>query len=243
MNPQLLLKNIRNVLVRLEETIMFNLIERGQFKRNTIIYNPDSFATIGEECLVDYLLHETEKIHARVRRYNSPDEHPFYDDLPEAVIPALNYQENPLHPHNININCTIKKQYLHYIIPLICCEGDDQQYGSSAVADVACLQSLSKRIHYGKFVAESKFRQDSQKFTTLIRRNDRAALQEAITDEEVEMQVLQRIRRKASTYLHELTADASSNSVTPEALVTIYREFIIPLTKQVEVEYLLQRLA
>lgn len=36
--------------------------------------------------------------------------------------------------------------------------GDDSNYGSAGVLDVLCLQALSKRIHYGKFVAEAKFR-------------------------------------------------------------------------------------
>lgn len=242
MNPQLLLRNIRNVLVRLEETIMFNLIERAQFKRNEIIYNPESFATIGSECLVDHLLHETEKIHARVRRYESPDEHPFNNDLPEAVIPPLSCRENPLHPNNINVNAEIKKGYLRDIVPLVCNGGDDRQYGSSAVADVACLQSLSKRIHYGKFVAESKFRGGAGHFTSMIKNRDKHELQQAITDEGVESEVLQRVERKACTYLRELTAEASDKSVSSDALVKTYRDFIIPLTKRVEVEYLLQRL-
>jgi chorismate mutase len=37
-------------------------------------------------------------------------------------------------------------------------EGDDGNYGSAATLDVLCLQALSQRIHYGKFVAEAKFR-------------------------------------------------------------------------------------
>ena len=36
--------------------------------------------------------------------------------------------------------------------------GDDGNYGSAATLDVLVLQALSTRIHYGKFVAEAKFR-------------------------------------------------------------------------------------
>ena len=36
--------------------------------------------------------------------------------------------------------------------------GDDNNYGSSSMLDVTLLQALSKRIHYGMFVAEAKFR-------------------------------------------------------------------------------------
>jgi hypothetical protein len=40
----------------------------------------------------------------------------------------------------------------------IAAPGDDGNYGSAATLDVLCLAALSKRIHYGKFVAEAKFR-------------------------------------------------------------------------------------
>jgi chorismate mutase len=38
--------------------------------------------------------------------------------------------------------------------------GDDFNHRSAATLDVLCLQALSKRVHYGKFVAEAKFRCD-----------------------------------------------------------------------------------
>lgn len=40
---------------------------------------------------------------------------------------------------------------------MICEPGDDDQHGSSVVCDVNALQALSRRVHLGKFVAESKF--------------------------------------------------------------------------------------
>lgn len=48
----------------------------------------------------------------------------------------------------------------HYVLCAadIAAAGDDGNYGSAATLDVLCLQALSKRIHYGKFVAEAKFR-------------------------------------------------------------------------------------
>ena len=58
---------------------------------------------------------------------------------------------------NFNINEQVMKVYLDNILPEIAVEGDDKNYGSTAICDTACLQVLSKRIHYGKFVAEAKF--------------------------------------------------------------------------------------
>lgn len=58
----------------------------------------------------------------------------------------------------INVNERIMDLYLQRLLPGITEPGDDNNYGSSAMGDVLCLQALSKRIHYGKFVAEAKFR-------------------------------------------------------------------------------------
>ncbi|MGQ9661892.1 MAG: chorismate mutase [Kiritimatiellia bacterium] len=242
MSTQLQLEHIRGVLVRLEETIIFGLIERAQFRLNPIIYVKNGLGeALGGESLVGFLLHECERSHAKVRRYTSPEEHPFYNDLPAPILPPLKY-DNPLHPNTININPRIRAAYEQEIVPLICEPGDDSQYGSSAVNDVALLQSLSKRIHYGKFVAESKYRQAPHVFGPQIKAGDEKALWEAITVREVEEQLFERVRRKAMRYGEELIA-AGETTVAPEMVVLIYQKWIVPLSKQVEVLYLLQRLS
>jgi chorismate mutase len=62
------------------------------------------------------------------------------------------------------------------------------------------LQALSRRIHFGKFVAESKFQTEKKKFTELIKAEDREGIGAAITNEAVEKKVLERLRLKARTY-------------------------------------------
>lgn len=70
---------------------------------------------------------------------------------------------------DVNINSKIYELYESTIIPMICKEGDDGQYGSTAVCDILTLQAISKRIHYGTFVAESKFRSQPDEYTRLIK--------------------------------------------------------------------------
>ncbi len=241
MGEQLLLGNIRNVLARLEETIIFELIERAQFKRNDIIYQPGAFgAVLGGESLVGFHLFEIEKVHARMRRYTSPDEHPFSPDLPGPILPPLHYAENPLRPNSVNINARIRTVYEREIVPHICRPGDDNQYGSSSMCDVTCLQALSKRIHYGKFVAESKFRADPADYRALRAAGDTAGLMERITDPEVEAGVLDRVALKAETYCRELTGEGGDPKIDPRIVVDIYRRWIIPLNKDVQVAYLME---
>ena len=121
----------------------------------------------------------------------------------------------------ININSVIWNLYFDELLPRFTSEGDDGNYGSTAVCDVLCLQvkpiicysgnfvnqlchvgnflffksclmlqnsqrfgsllnikssqfcwhlqALSKRIHYGKFVAEAKFRDSPKMFEDAIR--------------------------------------------------------------------------
>ncbi len=244
MNEQLLLENIRGVLARIEETILFALLERAQFRHNAIIYDADTqeiTTPLQGQSLVGYFLHETEKLHAKLRRYTSPDEHPFFDDLPEPILPELRYDENPLVDNDVNVNDRLRRIYEQKIVPRVCREGDDQQYGSSAVCDVACLQVLSHRVHYGKFVAESKYRADPNRLLPAIDAQDADALMNLITDEGVEEHVLRRLRLKAETYCGDFDDPDSDPVLEAETAVEIYRRWIIPLNKQVQVLYLMQR--
>lgn len=242
MNEQLLLSNIRGVLIRLEETIIFGLIERAQFRVNARTYRRAEFGpAIGDDNLVGFLLHEVECIHAQMRRYTSPDEHPFYHELPEPLLPALRYDENPLQPNRVNINPQLRTCYEQEIVPFLCRPGDDMQYGSTAVCDVACLQALSRRVHYGKFVAESKYQAKPALFAPLIAAGDRPAIDAAITDRQVEQRVLERVALKARTYGQDLDGLSGDSKIDAAAVVEIYARWIIPFTKQVEVDYLLAR--
>lgn len=238
-HAQLRLDNARQSLVRMDATIVYALIERAQFRRNLTVYEPGAFPTLTPSTsLLDYLLRETESAHAVMRRYTSPDEHPFCAGLPPPRLPALVYAGNPLRSNAVNCNDRLLASYRERVVVPLCEAGDDAQYGSSAVCDVACLQILSRRIHFGKFVAEGKRQREPQRFAQLLGSRDDDALLAAITHREVEEAVLARVRRKAAGYLDELRQDGMGSLPAAETLVAIYRDFIIPLNKQVQVAYL-----
>jgi chorismate mutase len=98
----------------------------------------------------------------------SPDETPFSSDLPEPILPSLNYPKI-LHPNTVNVNPSIIYFYVHNFVPRITQSAtlsvaaanrargivgeaefdDDGNYGSAANIDVEILQAISKRVHYG----------------------------------------------------------------------------------------------
>lgn len=51
----------------------------------------------------------------------------------------------------------------------------------------SALQALSKRIHYGKFVAEAKFRANEAAYSALIKARDAEGIMDALTDRAVEL--------------------------------------------------------
>ncbi|KAI5921545.1 chorismate mutase [Camillea tinctor] len=247
------LANIRFQLIRLEDTITFHLIERVQFPLNRSIYEPGAveIGTNEQLSFMDWYLREQEKLQSLIRRYEAPDEYPFFPEaLQKPILKPLEYPKI-LHPNNVNVNEKIKKFYIENFLPAVCPDfgrGDrgesEENYGSSATCDIACLQALSRRIHFGKFVAESKFQSDPEKYTKLIKAGDREAIGESITNAAVEKQVLARLGLKARTYGTDPTTTSpdSDGKINVEAVVSMYRDFVIPITKEVEVEYLMQRL-
>ncbi|KAI9002792.1 putative ARO7-chorismate mutase [Gaertneriomyces semiglobifer] len=262
-NNKLSLPKIRDELVRLEDSIIFALIERAQFAQNNNIYDPDHFQQEGfPGSFLEYLLHEIESVHAKVRRYTSPDEYPFTSPLPEPILPPLAYP-SLLAPNTVNYNSQLYHIYTTQITPSICRPGDDGNYGSSATKDVEVLQILSRRIHFGKFVAEAKFSgEEHEEYVRLIKKRDRQGLMALLTNKAVEERLLRRLRRKALIYGQEIDDETSppppgatekpvrpsvdeapSNLRIPlEAFADMYEKYVIPLTKEVEVDYLLQRL-
>ncbi|KAJ1953080.1 chorismate mutase aro7 [Linderina pennispora] len=268
------LSELRNTLVRLEDTIIFALIERSQFKHNSAVYKAGAmqFKDGYSGSFLTWFLKEVEQVHAKVRRYQSPDEYPFTSNLPDPILPPLDYPPVLVDPEHININDEIFDVYVNTVVPGITTVGDDKNYGSSATRDIECLQALSRRIHYGKFVAESKFQDLSthEEYVKHIKEKNRDKLMELLTNEKVEEQLLKRLKVKALIYGQDLSSaidnstpnapgnssctsvcnicddpdslDRAKSRVDYDLVVSLYRDYVIPLTKEVEVEYLLHRL-
>jgi len=238
------LSSFRQNLIRLEETIIFALIERAQFPLNVAVTN--GTIQVGGRSLMDHMLRENECSHGQVRRYTSPDENPFFLEAKDVtpVMPLLDFPAT-IKPNKINFNNKIKSIYLEKILPKITTGEDKRSYGSTCVADIACLQALSKRIHYGKFIAEAKFQAKQELYTDLIKNNDAAGLMALLTDMPQEERVLDRVEKKAGTYGQDLdNADGPPEfKVDPKYIRELYRDIVMPETKEVQVEYLLQRIS
>lgn len=243
------LQNIRDELVKMEDTIIFNFIERSHFATCPSVYqNKDPLVNLPDfdGSFLDWALMHLEIVHSQLRRFESPDETPFFPDkILKPIIPSLNYPKIlASYSSQINYNDKIKKIYIETIVPLLSKrEGNtSENFGSVATKDIEALHALSRRIHFGKFVAEAKFQSENEKYTELIRNKDTEGIMKAITNSEVEEKILKRLQVKAEVYGVDPTNAQGDKKITPEYLVRIYKEIVIPITKEVEVEYLLRRL-
>jgi len=90
------LNNIRKSLQRMEDSIIFSLIERAQYPVNAAVYQPDceqlgdvrlqQLKSVGSNgCLGDWFLYQTECLHSQAGRYLHPTEYPFFGPLPEPI--------------------------------------------------------------------------------------------------------------------------------------------------------------
>ncbi|KAL7546632.1 hypothetical protein ACHAWF_009965 [Thalassiosira exigua] len=294
------LDNIRSTLIRQEETIIFALIERAQFRQNDVVYEPGGVPGLGvppgsvpseggeedELSFLDWMLTGTEALHSLVRRYESPEEHAFFPShLPKRSnsLMDLDYDPNLLSNDpeidGLNWNKILYEKYLSVLVPAVAAKGDDEQHGSTVLADIAVLQALSKRVHYGKFVAESKYRSNPEGFQRLVDAGDADGVMALLTNAKVEEQVLTRARLKATTYgrdplisslptvkggedddgtsivaaaaaaavvaaveaIRKSDAATIRGKVDPGTIEGIYRQLIIPMTKDIEVAYLFLR--
>ncbi|KAI6670188.1 hypothetical protein NL676_005073 [Syzygium grande] len=246
---EMTLETVRDSLIREEDTIIFSLIERTKYPINVGAYDKSKTAISGcSNSLVEFMVKETEAAYAKCGRYENPEEHPFFPDgLPTSLVPAFNYPKI-LHPAaaSINVNSTIWEMYFTQLLPLITVPGDDGNYASTAVSDLACLQALSRRIHYGKFVAEVKFKDAPQEYEPAILSQDRDALMKLLTFESVEEKVKKRVAKKTMLFGQEVSLDDNYHEkklkINPVIVSRLYEEWVMPLTKLVEVEYLLRRL-
>jgi chorismate mutase len=290
------LDSIRSSLIRQEETIIFALIERAQFRQNVKVYERGAYGDMGDptgsrSCegeqvsFMEYFMIGTEVLHCGVRRYTSPEEHAFFPErLPvEAMecLPTLQYPDGLLSSKGgaseLNYNKRLLKTYIDNIVPSVTEKGDDEQHGSTVLCDTHVLQALSRRVHYGKFVAESKYRSDPEAYQRLVDAGDAEGVMKLLTNQAVEEQVIRRARLKATTYGTEpllasmppingsdrtsFVAQAAASAVAaalefvegtdgqsgahhkvdPGVIESIYKDIIIPMTKDIEVAYLFRR--
>jgi chorismate mutase len=228
----------------LEETIIAKLIDRAQFKVNQNIYQEGASGFDGAEgCSLFFMrLRRQEEMDALFGRFRVPEERPFTKELPSPKR-GVSLGESCLSIKDfdyVSVTSRILPAYMDLVRDL-CSKGDDGQYGSSVEHDVYALQAISRRIHFGAlYVAECKYRANSEKIDALVARQKEKELLELLTRPEVEKNILERIVKKVDRMQAE-SNPRTRKIIKPEIIYKFYQDTVIPLTKKGEILYLLYR--
>ena len=238
-----LLNELSAFLESLEEAIIWRLIGRVQFRHNPWVYEAgrSGFANELSDSLFYVRLRHQEQMDAVFGRYTVPEERPYSPRLPPVqrtlTPPGITFPISDY--NNINLMPDIARSYCE-LVPKICRPGSDEFSRYCAEYDVFAVQALSRRIHYGAFyVAERKYRDAPDFYRTLIDSGDPGAIMEALTRHDVEEAIIRRVREKAETI--QGYASPSRIRLPPEAVSDFYGDVIIPLTREGEVLYLMNR--
>ncbi|KAL0903579.1 hypothetical protein M5K25_027968 [Dendrobium thyrsiflorum] len=242
--------SLRASLVKQEDFIVFSLIERARYPYNSFAYDP-SFLGNQNCSFVELFVRESEAMEAKFGRYQNPEELPFFPDYKQPQLAPPHKFPNILHPPaaSVNISRKIWDMYFNDFLPLFTKKSADGNYQQTVASDLICLQALSRRIHSGRFVAEIKFRDSPQNYTPAIQAKDSETLMKLLTFASVEEAVVKRVFKKAEIFgqnvnlgKNNVKGVESRYKVEPSVASKLYQEWVIPFTKQVEVDYLLRRL-
>jgi chorismate mutase len=240
----------------LEETIIHRLIDRAQFAANPGAYvkGHSGFEGAGEKSLFDVRLRYQEEMDAAFGRYQVPEERPFHTDLP-APRRQVRLPDSPLDVDDLDVVTVTPAIVCGYqgFLDRLCAPAagtaadpatvpvDDGQYGSSVEHDVLAIQAIARRVHFGAlYVAESKYRSQPEAFNRMLDAADRQAVLHAITRPEVEKRILTRVAEKVD-YVQATINESVRRRVERTVVLDLYRDLIIPLTKEGEVRYLFNR--
>eukprot|EP01135_Chromosphaera_perkinsii_P002012 Nk52_evm59s215 gene=Nk52_evmTU59s215 len=223
------LEYCRNAIEPLEDSIIRAVVERAQYALNSIVYKIGGVPINKGETKMSYLefvMRGIERVHAMAGRYDACDETPFFDSETSSIsdrkmIPSC------LAAEKVSMNLEILQRYID-LLPGLCTEHrEDGDYLESCVRDVIVLQAISRRVHFGCFFIEIKYKEDKNGYDKLVSRKDTDGIIKKLRDPEQENRILERVKVKATRL-----------QLNPDNFVALFKDFIIPLTIKSQVDHL-----
>ena len=153
--------------------------------------------------------------------------------LASDALPALNdlagqFSESTTLAGRVHL---LRPPYLQVLLPTLCEQGGGEDRSECLAADAACLDALARRLALSVHVATRKLEALPEALQAAIRTGDPARVENAITHPAVEAKVLARVRRQAR--------ETAPRVETPDQLCALYAEWIIPLSRKIQVHGLL----
>lgn len=152
---------------------------------------------------------------------------------PNAPVPGLDalaaqFADTPTLAGRVQ---ALRPAYVQTLLPALCEAGSDEGQPSCLAADAACLDALARRLALSVHVATRKREAIPDALRIALLTGDSVRVEEAITNPAVEAEVLARVRMRAR--------NGAPRIETPEQVAALYAEWIIPLSRKIQVHGLL----
>ncbi len=235
------LKEIRSELDEMAKYLISRMWYRSIFPFNASIYEENGVTIKGMENVkyLDLWIEGLEKLHQELGgRFEYKDQHTLVSnkqDLPQSLI-ERRQSEFPIADVEIDVKDAVKNKYVNFIKQL-CAPGENPDtYGESAYVDSDLMLYLYERINVGRFVAESKYRQEPTIKEVI---NDRDALEKKLRVPHREKEVIASVKGIAEMYKLD-PANPDKHGFSPEQIEKIgeFFQWIIDMTTEVEIQYL-----
>jgi len=220
----------RSELEKLEDTICMFLNQRLMFNYDKKIYKVGGIPIKGYNgSFFKYFFKETEILNSRLGRYTkaTPEEQPFLI-RPSKPIIQKNEEISEVQPVK-NMTKKISSEYFTFLSS-VCQEGENCDPGSTVSLDILCLQSLSRRVHLGGYIAEAKYQKDKELYDRLIAAEDIEGIRRQLRNIEKEEENLERIEKKSIIY-----------GVPGELVCGFFKDTVMPTTIEVELVYFMSK--
>lgn len=125
----------------------------------------------------------------------------------------------------------LRPPYLRLLLTTLCEPGDGDERSACLAADAACLDALARRLALSVHVATRKREAIPEALRAALRTGDPVRVEDAITNPAVEAEVLARVLARAR--------ETAPRVETPGQIAALYAEWIIPLSRKIQVHGLL----
>lgn len=125
----------------------------------------------------------------------------------------------------------LRSSYVQTLLPALCAPGEDGDLANCLAADAACLNALARRLALSVHVATRKREAIPEALQAAVRTGDPVRVERAITNAAVESDVLLRVERRARKN--------APPPGTPDRIVALYANWLIPLSRKIQVHGLL----
>ena len=221
--------HIRPGLDILANEIIIALKKRTRFRANQAVYEPGLVVGQPDKSLLRYELAQIETCHAELGRYAFASQDAFSEVGHVKSIVVRSEPESPVRNMASGVGDRVIEFYRQWVGHACDAGSEESTYGETVTADVVALLAIMERVNLGKLVAESKYLENPQAF--IASKGDRETMLDLIVRRDREAKVLDLAATLAAHY-----------ELEPSYAVEVF-QFMIEVTKDIEVDYLRMRIA